>query len=304
MLLEKMSVFAAKVEADAGTAEALTAAEGAYNIYDLKIEPNANFRERQKQGGFNRLPSVNEGFPGQATFSMDLVAGAAKPAWADTLLGACGIGYQTNKYALDARPIGASGTTQKTVTLGQYEHGRLKRLYGAMGNAKFTFPSAKVCTVEFTFDGIFDELTDVAMIEPTYPADAPLFFVDQDFTIDAWTPQISQLTLDLGNKVYLRPGQSATGFLHACITDRLPKLTLDPEASLVADYDLWGLWRAMTEASAITWKAMAGDDSAVFAATKFQSVKLSRAGREGVLVDQLEGQLNADDLNIIFATGT
>ena len=142
------------------------------------------------------------------------------------------------------------------------------------------------------------------MIEPTFPNAAPLYFVGQEFTIDAWTPQVSQLTLDLGNKVYLRPGQGDSGFVHACIPNRLPKLTLDPEASLVADYDLWGLWRSMTEAATITWKCQAGDDSAVFAATKFQAVQITRGAREGVLVDQLEGQLNADDLSIVFATGS
>jgi hypothetical protein len=303
ILLEKMSVFAAKVETTAGTAEALTAAEGAYNVYDLDISPNFNMRERPEQGGFSRRPSVPEGITGRATFKMDLISGSATPAWAGVLLAACGIGVDTGVYKLTALPIGAVGATQKTVTLGQYEHGRLKLLYGAMGNVKFTFTSAKVVVLDFTFDGIFQAVTDATQIAPTYPTTAPLFFVDQDFTIGSFVPQVSVLTLDIGNRVYLRPGVSATGYVHACITDQFPKLTLDPEASLVADADLFGDLRAMTEAAA-TWKAAGGTaDTATFAATKCQFTQIRRANREGVLVDALEAQLNAHDLGITFATG-
>ena len=49
-LLTRRRVLAAKSEDDPGTAEALTAAEAAFNVFESIIQPQREFEERIGQG--------------------------------------------------------------------------------------------------------------------------------------------------------------------------------------------------------------------------------------------------------------
>ena len=53
-LLRRRAVFAAKTETTVGTAETITASEGAYNARDFSIQPTVAVTRREGQGGEDR----------------------------------------------------------------------------------------------------------------------------------------------------------------------------------------------------------------------------------------------------------
>jgi len=153
-LLVRRRLLAAKAEGTPGTAEALTATEAVYNVEGLKIVSDTEQEERPQPGTFAHNPDQTDTGKGTLSFSMEMTGGAAEPGWAGVFLPACGLGFSTTKYLVDQLPPQAAGTTTQTLTLGCYVDGVKKLLYGAMGNVKFTFKSAKRAMMEFTFTGL------------------------------------------------------------------------------------------------------------------------------------------------------
>ena len=303
-LLTRVRVLAAKAEGTPGTPEALTGAEAAFNVFDPTIQQVADEALRQKQGGFGLLVSDVGAKLGEVKFSMEIIAPSAQPLWADTFLPACGLGWDGAKFILDPIPPEGAGSTQHTLTIGCYENGLFKEIYGAMGNARFTFDSAKRAMIEFTFRGIWCTPSDVAILGPVYPTDAPLQFISSALLIGAWTPKVAQFTLDLGNEIYVREDSSiASGYSSAVIGNRRPNGTLNPEAELVATKALLTEWEAETTA-AVSWQCNRGAATAAFNAGHLQFLNPQEADRNGVAIHDLAYQLLDDDLQIVFSDGT
>src|SRR5690606_11478441 len=73
-----------------------------------------------------------------------------------------------------------------------------------------------------------------------------------------------------------------------------PKIAMDPEATLVADNDLYGLWAADTE-QALGWTVGTEAGNIItFAMPAAQIMDASDAERKGLQVDQVNLQLNSD----------
>src|SRR6056297_2341837 len=120
-LLKRKRVFAAKVEATAGTAETLTASEGAFNAYNVMIQPTVTVEEREAQASFNRLAGVPGARQGTATFRTDIHYDATNiPTWASVLLPACGFVDDDPSFL---PKTAAPGTGVKTLTIGCFQDG-------------------------------------------------------------------------------------------------------------------------------------------------------------------------------------
>lgn len=315
-LLDRICVGAAHLEGVPGVRETLVNGDALHNFINLKVEPTSQMAERKQEGGFHRLPSIPEGTPGTATFQLEMVMDgptAEKPRWADKFLVSCGMVYSTDHYELSQEPPDLTGTAVHTITIGKNENGRLKVLYGAMGNVKFNFLAAKRVLMDFEYTGVYDEVLDAAIFTPAYTIHRPLRFVKGSPVIgpSSWHPILASLVLDLGNVVYLKESGAGTdGYAFAVVTDRLPKITMNPEARLEAMSALYAGFFASTERD-IEWRATMDSDSCEVTATGFQVITPRTGERSGVLVDEIEAQLNNHDLEIAFvraatstATGT
>ena len=302
-LLTRVRVLAAKIEDIPGIPEALTAAEAAFNVFEPAIQHAAEMAARPQQGGFAYLRDVVGTRLGEVTFGTELIAPSVAPAWAATFLPAVGLGSDgAGVYSLEPLPPEAAGSKQKTLTIGCYENGVFKYIYGAMGNAVFTFTAGKRCTVAFTFRGIWGGVSDVAILSPVYPTASPLRFVQSSFAIGAWTPKVETLTLDLSNEVLVREDSTqVSGYSSGVIVNRRPGGSLNPEAELVANNDLYGAWLAGTE-QAMTWACGSGDDAATFTATEAQYIDPKETDRGGLAADDIAYKLNADDLAVTLVT--
>lgn len=294
-ILRRRRVLAAKIEATPGVAESLTGSDGVFNVFDSNVNPTIEMIQRDGQGVFSPLPGVLGARGGTASFSIHAIGGDPLPAWATTFLPACGLVATSDVYAPVSAPPGTAAGV-KTITIGSYQDGMFKRLRGCMGTALFTFIAGQPVAVAFTFTGLWDTPSDVALIAPNYPNILPPRFADAGLTIGGslWSPKISQMTLDLGNTVILREDPSdITGYCTALITNRRINGTLDPESSLVATNDTYGDWLDSSESALSLSFGEAGNRIAV-AAPKWQIVNPQEGNRNDVQIDTIEYQLNRD----------
>ena len=301
-LNKRVRCLAAKHETTPGEVIAVTAADAAFNVFDADIQQAVEMESRLKQGGFGQLPAVPGGRQGRAKFSTHFYGASATPAGMATFLPAVGMGVSAGSYLLDPLPIGAVGTTQKCLTIASYQNGRIKKIFGAQGNMKCTLPAGKLALAEFDYLGKWSAPIDGAILAPTYPTLAPLRVVSATLAVGAWaTAVVANITLDLQNKLYLREDvNDATGFACCIITDRLVKVTIDPESELVATKDIYGEWLASTEAD-LTVVLAAGAATCTITASDLQWMNPQEAERNGMEIDQIECQCNKDDLKFLFA---
>ena len=296
-LLKKKRVLAAKIETTAGTAIALTASDGAFNVFDAEMTPEIELAERPGQSAFSQLTAEPGALGGSCSFKTELDS-----AWSAILLPACGL-VGTPYVPVSEVP----GTNAKTITLGIYENGLCKKLKGAMGNAVFVFESGKPVQVEWTFTGIWIAPVDTVMLAPTFPTSRPPRFMGAGLEIGSWTTAVIQsLRIDLGNTVMLREsGNSSDGYVYAAITDRKVVGSINPESGLVATKDVFGEWIIGTEAAfTLTVSGI------TFAMPKLQFTNIQPGDREGIQTDEIDFQANRsasagnDEITITFGSPT
>lgn len=144
-------------------------------------------------------------------------------------------------------PASLASATQIQATVAVYRDGKKYAISGALGNVKKTYTVGSPVLLEFDFTGIwFAAPTDTALLVPTYPTIVEGPFTGAALTILGFaTPKIKTMTVDLGNKIALRPyPNTITGFLTALITGRDPSGSFDVEEELAATKNWYGEWFA------------------------------------------------------------
>lgn len=308
-LLRRKRVLAAKVETTPGTAESLTASEGAFNAYNVIAQANITIEEREGQGAFNYLAGVPGARGGTLSFSVDLGwdGSATIPTWASVLLPGCGL---VNSSGTLSPLTEVPGSNVKTLTLATYVDGVKKTLAGAMGNVQFVFPSGRMARADFTFTGVWQTVTDTSLIAPTYPTAAALRFASAVVTYDSVAQKVEQVTVDLGNSVILREdATTATGYSTALVTNRNPRITANPEAQLVATDDRYGDWVAGTTAALVVTLDGPSDATLSFQADKAQYMNVQEGNRNDMVIDDVEWACtstgtNDDELVMVFTEAT
>jgi len=309
-LLKRKSVLAAKIETTIGTAEALTSAEAAFNVYDPMIQASIDMVDREGQGGFGMLASVTGGLSGVATFRtmLEWDGTATEPSWADTFFPACGWVKSGQVYTPRSE---APGSNVKTLTIGCYVDGVFKSLAGCAGKFTVTLPTGRPGYIDWEFTGVFITPTDVALITPTYPTVAPLRYAGGLAEWNDVNLCVESATIDSGNEVVLRECPTTeAGYISAIITNRMPKITVNPEASTVATQDRWTAWLASTQYALEL--DVGGPTNAVlsFDAPKAQILNIQEGERNRMVTDEIEflccknGATHDQELSITFTAAT
>jgi hypothetical protein len=286
-ILSNRQVIAAKVEVTEGTAIALAGADANNLIMEPKFEADVPMYKRdflnnslspQKQIATTRL--------GRLSFKCEVkgsgTAGTA-PAFGK-LLRACGLGETVNAgtnviYA----PISALASIP-TLTLGIYRDGLKKTLKGARGNVKYSGKSGEPGMLEFEFVGVYDSVTDVALLTPSgVETTIPFPLLSATFSIASFAAFVSQITFDMANTLEPRGDiNNAAGYISTLLTKREPKGSFDPEDELVATHDFYGRWLANTT-GALTWKhGSTAGNICTFNAPTVQYTKIAEADRNGI----------------------
>jgi hypothetical protein len=310
MILFRDAVLAAKIETTIGTAETLAAADAAMNIFNPSIVPSITFQQREGQGGFGMLASVPEGYGATCTFRtyLEWDGTATEPLWADTFFPACGWVKTGQVYSPRTE---APGTNVKTLTIGLYRGTTRVLLTGCMGSFVVTLPTNKPAYIDWTFTGVYQGRTDVTKLTPTYPTDPALRFAGGLAELNDVNLCISTATINSGNNVILRECPTTeAGYISALVTNRVPTVTLDPEAVTVASQDRWGAMLARTEWALELDVGGPGTSQIEFNAPRAQIVNNSETDRAGQVADSLELQCNRNgstqdqELTITFTAAT
>lgn len=240
--LTRSRLGAFKTEATYGTAETLLAADAATRLYNLSVNLDGNFTERDAQGAMGRTASVVGQRSGTASFTTYLHAlGSSGVPHHGQLWEACGMVLTSQSYATSD-----TTTSWKGLSISDYVGGFRKRLRGAMGNAVLRFVPGEQVAVDWSFTGGFIEnTTDTTILSGiTYEATSrmpPTWAGTARLTLDGGTTaKVGACTIDLGNSVAIREDQNAPGgVIGGFIGDRVVRVSLDPEAVAVATKD-WG----------------------------------------------------------------
>ncbi len=285
-LIFKKSVLAAKIETTTGTAISVSGSDATFNVYNLSAQPNINMTRRQGQGSFGRIKGVQEARAGTFSFDLDAIGGVSSPAWISTFMPACGW-VDTAGTLSPKTTLPTDGGPVHTLTLAAYEDGIKKILHGAMGKWSIEIVPGKCSMVHFEFQGIWDTVADVAILAPTYDTTLPPRVASGALTFGSYAPSFSRMMIDSGNTVYLRPVISTlSGIAYACVSDRLPTLSIDPEADTVANRDTYGIWDALTTAAmSVSWGTTG--NKLTIAAPVAQIVNVQEGDRSGLRIDNV-----------------
>jgi hypothetical protein len=300
VLVKKRCVFGAKTETTSGTKQTLAVGDAAFNVYDLEIVPDIKFDERPAQGSFGTQKSVPGGRKGKATFKIDCgFDGLVIPGWANTLLPACGLVKTGSVFAPKTQTPDTAGATVKTLTIGKWMDGKFISIYGAMGTVKWGLPTGEVSVLEFEFAGVFDGEIDQVMVAPIYPVEPKLRAAGGPVSFDGVTLCMKSMSLDIGNKLYVKEcSNTVQGYDLCVVSDRMAKVTGDPESKLVAQQPRMAQYLAGTEGvlryviPAPGYVSGTGAKSIEIFANQSQIIENKEGDREGIAVDNLTWQLN------------
>lgn len=160
------------------------------------------------------------------------------------------------------------------------------KLTGAFGTVEFSMRAGGVCEARFSFMGAFGGRADVTYVagspstNPQYPT-----LKSAAFQIDTanYAPRIASVGLNMGITVSPIPSINAsTGIAGFFISDRNPRLTIDPEADLVATYDWITKWRAGNQADLDFTLGTATLNKLKFTLSRAQTVRHGSQQRDGL----------------------
>lgn len=155
--------------------------------------------------------------------------------------------YQILKNALYVPGTGSSGSPIPNGTAWFYVDGLRYRFTGCTGTFTITMDTGGTAALQFNLTGQFEDLTDQAIVTPTYDTTRPAVIKNGVFLLDRLAFAHKQLTLDPGNVIaYPDNANALEGYDPGVITGRMAKGTVDPLETTVATRDTMTKLRAGT----------------------------------------------------------
>lgn len=300
-LMRKNRLLGIKLESTVGEDSVPAAANCIFKVYDYQPSPEIEYAERESGGSASRSSGSLGARGGGVNFKLQLYGsgsgGSPVPGWADVILPSLGLIKSSATFAPLTGAPGTSAATHRTASIYVWEDGRVKKHIGCMANAKLICERGRVAYLDLAYKGVWAGVAAAATpTSITRDSVAPPRFVSAGLSIGSWTPLFDKVELDLGNDVQLREdGNSAYGYSSAFIADRSPRITIAPEAALIATNDTYGQWLALT-GQEIAWDvgSAAGNKMTVTCPNcEFENIQDGE--RAGATVDQITARPLLDD---------
>lgn len=131
----------------------------------------------------------------------------------------------------------------ESLTLYMYFDGLLHKMTGARGSFSISAEAGGYAKVDFTYTGQYVAPVDAAMPTSTakYEQTVPAVVENSQLFADTIGAIVGAWSIDVGNTISKRPDvNSPDGYNGVRLTGRDVKGQIDPEMTLVADYDWWG----------------------------------------------------------------
>lgn len=292
-ILTRQRLLCAKVESVLGTPEVLGASEGAMNVIEMDRAPATPFTSIPAQNGLGQRKGRRGAASQTINFSLHAVGNGTTglPYWAD-LLKACGGAFTSQTFS----PVTNNGTGMTVGMLRGSGTTNLYRIAGAMGNAVWNFKAGEVCPIQFSFTGKTYSAGTLTMPTVTHPTVDPPIFAGGTLTIGGTQYPIDTLSFDFGNTVVMREDandSSGSGYVSAWVANRMPKMTLAPEAQYVATKDFDDLFYSGTTQAIVAKIGTSANNTITVTAPAAQLLAPPGDGdRNGILTSELQFQLN------------
>jgi hypothetical protein len=204
-----------------------------------------------------------------------------------------------------------TSSSQKSITLYVYDNDSssavLHKITGAVGSFTIKMTAGDYATLNFSFKGLYNAPTDVALISaPTYETTTPPIVQNASLTLNSLTTLVVQeLSLDLANEIAERDDISAATAIKAFnVANRKPKGKFNPEAMLVASYGFWADWVASSQRALSAVLGATAGNIVTITAPKVTLDGIDEGERERVLTKEIPFSLgqNAgnDEIQIKF----
>lgn len=287
-MLTNRQVLGSKIEAVEGTAETLAGADCNVQLLEpAKFEPNIAMFERNllstSLSSFKMIPGTR-----LAQISCKVEAKGSGTAGTAPALGklnkACALGETVvASTSVTYAPVSALASIP-TLTMAVYVDGVRQQIRGARGNRKYTGKNGEPGVYEYTFIGIYDAVTDVALPTPSgVETTVPVALLTATFSIASFQAFISQIAIDLGNQLTPRADMNkAEGYISTLLTKRRVTGSFDPEMELVATHDFYGKWLAGATGVFTFRHTGSAGNILIVSAPVCQYTKLSPSDRNGL----------------------
>ncbi len=280
ILLQKTQL-AAKLEALEGTAENPGAGD-ALLVINPGFKPQVEMHQRKIVGSdLSAYKSLSGRRSARLAFEVELKGSGSPgvaPEWGE-LMRACG--FDETIVPSTSVSYAPASSSIPSITLALYMDGLLSKLWGARGTVRLNLSAGEPGRLAFEFSGADFEVTDAVMLAGvSYDSSEPERFLSAGFSVDSYSALIEKLDLDIANTLQLRSDiNRPSGYSSALLTGRRPAGSLDPELTLVADYDWYSKWRNGSEgAITLALGAIAGNIVTI-TAPKCRYTKLGLAER-------------------------
>ena len=246
------------LEVTRGTKATLTDAD--FNVLAREPKVNREIAEYMRalaMGQHGTLASVMGKRKATVTFSVDLSTSGdndTAPKMAKFLKG-CGLKETVNTgVSVEWEPDVLADLQTMTLCLQDYAMGAATAIQvwvrGAMGNVKFMMDEVgNPFRADFEFQGVLDSMVDDAtpFVLGTLDAAVPDAVLSTTATLGGVAQCFDKCELDAGNDIQMQvcPASDA-GLLAACVADRNPQFSFDPQADLVAGFDVLTKWKSGT----------------------------------------------------------
>ena len=297
-------IMAIKAETTRGTAISVAAADFDMRLRDITIDTEIESYDRPfASGSHSRASAVMGKKKATVTCKYDMALGASvavSPKARKLFIASGAEEIVTPSTSVLYRPnAGNDDVTGVTYTIKVMEIASsgnciIRTVKGAMCNIVLEGELGQPLVANCTFVGAYVGDADGAAIAITSPdTSVPPSIIGATITVATIPQKISKFSLDFGNQVELEmdPADS-TGYLAAYISGRQPKLTIDPQASLLATDPVYTRWAAGTESAFSMTTATSSSMKWTVSATKAQLITNKPADRNGAIIYQQEYQLH------------
>lgn len=202
-------------------------------------------------------------------------------------------------YQIPANVVyGPASTSIPSLTMYLFQDGLRARFVGCRGTVSLRAETGGIGRFTFRFEGLFVDLTDVAVPAATYDdvAIRPPVIRNGAFKIERVARAIAALTLDAGNTLTMPANPNATeGFDPTEITARNLTGSVDPMSVLVATQDTMAAFRAGTKQILHErWGSTAGNRLAVTIPAGLYTGR-NQGDREGLATEELPFEATGRD---------
>lgn len=318
LLRANQTLMTAKIESTYGTDPTPAVTTDVIVTTEPKIEPLFVKRERKMANiGFGLgAPGLVVGEGVKITFQTEMLGsgtvGTAPHFGA--LLRACNL-TQTISAGVSVTYAPNSSLIGESATIYFYKAGKLHKVLGCRGTAKINHKAGEIITIDFEMTGLFAGAnwnTSVAFPSTqVYPTNmnSPIKFLSGSVTISAEPRVVETISFDLGNSVKPRKsGNDVGGVVSYYVSDRISKISMDPEAGSTADdadlnpyTDLQGVPTAVS----LGFNCGSAGNKYAFATSRLFYDKVDEDQRENIMVYKIDGTLiptvaGNDEFSIVF----